>query len=408
VRVLFCSPPLMGHTLPMVPLALALQRAGHTVAWASGEDVVGLLAAQGLTVSIVSPSQAACRARAIVDWPERARVAPRELGRETAARLFGAVLAPAMLGPLEALLTQWQPDVVVHDRVTFAAPLACQRQHIPNVSHGFGLARPADAVAATQARLLPLWRAQGLVCPPDGGNFVHAHIDICPPSLRALAPQRDQPECPVWAMAPVAMPATETPATPRRRSLLMFGTVHHRSSAFDAALTAMAALASAELPVHVALGPGRAADTPAPTDTPHLHLQPWLDLASELPHCASLVCHGGAGTVLAALAHGVPVLLLPQAADHFRNADAVAALGAGLVLEGAEQCTPQHIGRAVRRLHTEPTFTAAAQRCALEIGAMPNADSVASSLLRWAGQRSSDVSTRVGGLRWPERQGNRA
>ena len=55
-----------------------------------------------------------------------------------------------------------------------------------------------------------------------------------------------------------------------------------------------------------------------------------------LPKCAAVICHAGAGTVLGALAAGLPLLLLPQGADQYVVADLVAAAGAGLKLAPAE------------------------------------------------------------------------
>ena len=40
-----------------------------------------------------------------------------------------------------------------------------------------------------------------------------------------------------------------------------------------------------------------------------------------LPRCHAIVTHGGSGTTLGALAFGVPLLVLPQGADQYSNAD---------------------------------------------------------------------------------------
>ena len=51
-----------------------------------------------------------------------------------------------------------------------------------------------------------------------------------------------------------------------------------------------------------------------------------------LPRSAAVVSHGGSGTTLGALAHGLPLVLVPQAADQFDNAARAEAAGAALVL----------------------------------------------------------------------------
>ena len=46
----------------------------------------------------------------------------------------------------------------------------------------------------------------------------------------------------------------------------------------------------------------------------------------------AVVCHGGSGTVLGALAGGVPMVVVPWFADQFTNAAKVAGAGAGFVV----------------------------------------------------------------------------
>jgi hypothetical protein len=47
-RVLFASLASVGHTYPLIPLAIAARDAGHEVHFAAGEDVHAPLAANGL------------------------------------------------------------------------------------------------------------------------------------------------------------------------------------------------------------------------------------------------------------------------------------------------------------------------------------------------------------------------
>jgi UDP:flavonoid glycosyltransferase YjiC (YdhE family) len=112
---------------------------------------------------------------------------------------------------------------------------------------------------------------------------------------------------------------------------------------------------------------------------PHVHVAAWLDLADEWARCRVGACHGGAGTMLGGLAQGVPLLLLPVAADQFRNAAALQAVGAGLALQGEAQ-TEAAMRQALQRLHDEPAFTQAAGCMADEIAAMPQAGAVALAL----------------------------
>jgi hypothetical protein len=264
----------------------------------------------------------------------------------------------------------WRPDLVVHDVMGHAAPLVAARLGLRSVSHGFGLPRPQLSISGAEARMRPLWQAQGLDMPPDCGNHRRGHIDICPPSMRLDEPV---PAGPRWVLSPTSGVKRHPGA--RQGVLASFGTVHHHQATFDRLL---AVLMRGPWPARAALGkpldPGQAWPS-------HVHAAAWLDLATEWATCRVGACHGGAGTMLGALAQGVPLLLLPVAADQFRNARALQAVGAGISLQGAAQTEPE-MRRALERLHDEPAFTDAALRMADELAAMPQAEEVAQALLR--------------------------
>lgn len=78
------------------------------------------------------------------------------------------------------------------------------------------------------------------------------------------------------------------------------------------------------------------------------------------PHAAAVLTHAGHGTVMRALAHGLPLLCLPMGRDQDDNAARVVARGVGLRLRPTAK--PPRIAAAVRRLLDEPDFTARARR----------------------------------------------
>ena len=80
-----------------------------------------------------------------------------------------------------------------------------------------------------------------------------------------------------------------------------------------------------------------------------------------------------------ALAHGLPQVVIPQGADNYVNADAVAAAGLGLALRPAELTADaiRDAGDAV--LHSS-SFANAAGVVADEIAAMPSHTDFAASL----------------------------
>src|SRR6185295_19162595 len=112
-----------------------------------------------------------------------------------------------------------------------------------------------------------------------------------------------------------------------------FGTVFNRiDDQFRAAVLAAAAIADEVL---VTVGP--AGDPYGVGEVPeNVTVERFVRQAEVLPRCGAVVCHGGSGTVLAALAHGLPLLCLPRGADQFANASNLERVGAGISLVGAD------------------------------------------------------------------------
>ncbi|HEY9378200.1 MAG TPA: nucleotide disphospho-sugar-binding domain-containing protein, partial [Jiangellaceae bacterium] len=98
----------------------------------------------------------------------------------------------------------------------------------------------------------------------------------------------------------------------------------------------------------------------------------YVPQAELLPHCQAVVTHGGSGTMLGALAQGLPLLVVPQGADQYANADAVVAASAGRRL-GRDETTGDAVRDSVRSLLDDPGFRRAALRVQAEIRAMPTA-----------------------------------
>ncbi len=78
---------------------------------------------------------------------------------------------------------------------------------------------------------------------------------------------------------------------------------------------------------------------------PNVVLSGYVRHAAVLPHADVMVTHGGLGSVLAGLAHGVPLVCLPLDREQPDNARAVARAGAGVALP--PDAVPGDIARAV-------------------------------------------------------------
>jgi UDP:flavonoid glycosyltransferase YjiC (YdhE family) len=335
MRVLFASLASVGHTYPLIPLAVAARDAGHEVHFAAGEAVHAPLAANGLR-------------------PFRPADSFYELYAED----------------LEPELARLQPDLVVHEWGLPGAAIAAHRAGIPGIWHGFG-------------RMIP--EGIGLELPTKNAEAPNrTHLDICPPSLqdKDFLATEDRIELrPVPYSAPAALPAWGSQRSSRP---LIYLTLCTAFGTPEVLTTAIEGLMRLDALVVVAAGrvrPEQLGDVPD-----NVTVQTWVAQADLLPHVDVVVHHGGSGTTLGALSVGAPQLVLPQGADQFANADAVSAAGAGLRLL-PDELSADTIADQVRKLlphHGHAGYRDAARAIAEEIARMPSPDEVARLLPEYA------------------------
>lgn len=101
---------------------------------------------------------------------------------------------------------------------------------------------------------------------------------------------------------------------------------------------------------------------------PHVVIARYIPQDLLFPRCAVVISHGGSGTLLGALAAGIPQLCLPQAADQFRNARACTAASAGVDLP---EDAVTVVERQIHRVLNEESSRHGAQRVADDIATMP-------------------------------------
>jgi MGT family glycosyltransferase len=219
----------------------------------------------------------------------------------------------------------------------------------------------------------PLWRRYGLTSPPLGGMFGAAYLDICPPSLQsgdiaAIGPVRHPVRpVPFDAVPGETLPAWVDDLAAQPTVYVTLGTLDNDApGVFEAVL---AGLRDEPMNVIVTVGPDRDPDELGP-QPPHVHVERYLPQSLLLPGCDVVVAHGGSGTTLAALAHGLPVLFLPQGANQFWNAERGADLGVGIRLL-PDEVRPASVREAVHALLDQPGYREQARRLAEEIGRMP-------------------------------------
>jgi len=117
--------------------------------------------------------------------------------------------------------------------------------------------------------------------------------------------------------------------------------------------------ALARLPVRglVTLGPAMARENFQTYD--NVTVLPSIPHSKVFPKANIVVTHAGHGTVMRALAHGLPLVCLPMGRDQTDNAARIVHHGAGLSL--SSNAKPHQITRAIKRVLNEPEFAHNAQ-----------------------------------------------
>jgi MGT family glycosyltransferase len=86
----------------------------------------------------------------------------------------------------------------------------------------------------------------------------------------------------------------------------------------------------------------------ATSPPPHTRVERFIPHDSILPRATAVVCHGGMGITQRALAHGVPVVVVPFGRDQLEVANRVEYAGAGVRLS-PKKLDPSSLTSAVRR-----------------------------------------------------------
>ena len=371
LRVLFSSSGLLGHIHPLVPLATALRSRGHEVRWAAGPDGCRGVERAGFEAVAAGLSRPGRFAELMRRHPELVEPSAQEPDF-VFPELFGEIGAPAMLADLLPLARSWRPELVVNDAAEFAAPIAAAMLGVPHVTHAFGALLPEERVRKAGQATAALWRAEGLEPPPYGGLYEHLYVDIYPLSLRSPGGEHVGARQP---LRPVAFAGTTddgvrndiTDRTGRPLVYLTFGTVFEDYDLFAAAF---AGIRSLGVGLVVTVGPDRDPTTLGPQPG-HVVVERYIPQTQLLPVCDVVASHAGSGTILGALAMGIPQLCLPQRADQFLNAEAVARAGAGLAIAPPEVGAAA-VAQASSRLLEHSSFRRAARMVADEIAVMPS------------------------------------
>ena len=273
----------------------------------------------------------------------------------------------------------WHPELLVCEELDFGAMVAAERVGLPYASVlviAAGTFTRHDLIADPLNAL----RAEHGLLPDPTLSMLSRYLVLspCPPAYR-------DPACPLpatgHAIRPAALDRSPGLAAPDRNPFQIpsrppivyctLGTVDNLTCGdlFERMIAGLR-----ELPIELIVTVGHQRDPAGLGPQPaNIRVERYIPQALVLPRCSLVVSHAGSGTVIGALAHGVPMVLLPRAADQPHNARRCEDLGVGLSLDPLT-ASAEAIREAATRVLAQPSFRLAAERLRNESAALPGPD----------------------------------
>jgi MGT family glycosyltransferase len=430
-RVLFACWPFEGHLFPQLSVAAELRERGAAVGFYSAESTREAVESEGHELF---PLRRAAGAWDRVHERERA-----EGGRKPSMRLQRAAFRdwlvesiPHQVADLTEVRERFRPDVVVADASMWGPALVMREaqgipaallspliyavipgRDIPPLGSRVGILRTrrrrvrAQVVSAIGAllarparRRIDQLRANHGLPPMDASvNEVLGRLPLylvasvpeldldrhdLPPGVRYVGPL-------LWHPPDLPDRAEWVDKLPAERPWVHVteGTSHFQ----DPFVLRAAAAGLAGAPYEAILTTGRRRADSISARAPNVHVRDWLAHDTLLPRCSALVTTGGAGTTMAGLRAGLPLVLVPTSWD--KPDIALRMVEAGVALRVApRRCTPQTLRAAVDEVLRDSRYRANARRIADRLAAAPGPAGAAESIETLVAE-ASPAGTRV-------------
>lgn len=383
MRILCFSIDLPGHLDwgGFLDTALALRDRGHEVVWASGNGVASLVQAQGLPFAGLPSS----------GWRHTLPPLPPDMRPEARAdarrrRGLEVWLDPSevsrALDALQSLAATMRPDVILTEPYAAAGVLLAEQLELPLVVVGRPALPPATTVGSAADAIARLCAQAGV----PGGYWDAArgmprspylHVDFFCRSWYADLPEIAPQTVFCGAAAPSSrypLPATRPPVV-----LVTLGSTFSDDEVFfRRAAAAIHDAGAASLLVMGRRAPellARLAAEPPPDST----VTDWVDYAALFPHLAAIVHHGGVATTHAAVAHGLPQVVVPHAGDQMPQAARVTRAGVGFGVR-PQAFTAEAATQLVARCLHDPELRARAAALSLELQALGGSATAVSAI----------------------------
>lgn len=309
------------------------------------------------------------------------RAADELIVREVFGRLDTAAALPAV----KLLMDTWQPDVVVREPAELSSYLVAEALGIPQVQVNIGVDAFIEKFGVLEGPLAEFGSRRGVAGLSDVPRWTLVPSSFDLPAMQVTAEPARFRDGSVVSVAGSTLPTWWQGDEPL--VYVTFGSVAASLGLFPRFYaTVLELLADVPVRVLLTLGEAGSPDLLGPVP-PNAHVERWWPQAEIMPNVDLVVGHGGFGTTLAALATGVPQVVIPLfASDQFDNARRVAAVGAGIALEDpdvddrlASEMIPagpravEGLPRAVLQAISDSDLKTAATSVAAEIALLPEA-----------------------------------
>ncbi len=380
MRVLFATHATSGHYHPLVPLAKALQDAGHEVAFVTSKFFCQSIEASGFECLPAGYDLDTHWSEATIEkqFPEYAKV-PQGLEkmRWMASNIFAGLMLEQMVPDLLIRVDEWQPDVLVREPSEFSAAIVGEKLHIPYATAGWPLFFPHELWLELVGEELNEIRTEYELPVDEQLSMLHPYLymafappeyagdpDNIPPTAHLFRPDpfdRSGPEdLPDWI--------DDLPDQPTIYATL--GTVFNdEPGVFELIIDAFR-----EEPVNLIVTVGRNQDPTRFDPLPdHIHVERYIPQSLLLPYCDLVIAHSGYNTVVNVLGAGLPMVSVPVGGDQEVQAKPGVRMGASIMIPPNER-SADAIREGARKLLADSTYRENAERFRDRLQVMPGPD----------------------------------
>jgi UDP:flavonoid glycosyltransferase YjiC (YdhE family) len=368
VRFLFTCIPGLGHFNPIVPLAQALKKAGHVVAFATAPAFAEVVTRTGFEYI---PAGMDWDERHLLETvPELRTVAKIYRGEWIMKHIFLDRSPRRMIADLRAIIPAWQPDMILSGSFEYGGPLAAEKSGLPYANGNYTIRWNPWILKHAVGRAMARLRAEiGLPADPEL-KAIGRYLDLCfaPPSwtfegallrpaltdlVRAKVLSRDLPlRQHLWGVRALLLQRLFARALRSHPEYSAIGQTTHfigesgsrpeegpppawlqEMPRQPTIFVSLGTVLSAEYPdifdkilaglrdksVNLIMTMG-GKDDPARfgPQPPNVRIVPFFsqdELAVLLPHVDLCINHAGYSSVMEALLRGIPLILLPLVSD---------------------------------------------------------------------------------------------